>query len=300
MMFGILPIDKPKTVNSRRVVDWVETAIGQKVGHAGTLDPLASGLLLTVIGPATRLVPYLQAMSKRYVARFQLGLSSDSIDTERDCQVVPIPENLTGEKLASVVAAFVGVIEQTPPPFSAVKVSGRRAYKLAQRGRSFELAPRRVTVFECRLSDVSFPEFEIDVRCGSGTYIRSMGRDIARQLGTECVMVDLRRTEIGPFRLEHCATVDQVHRGEIRTKIVDPLVAVSHLPQVILDHYDLQRLSRGFKFDFGQDFGSSELAVIDRENRLQAIMRPAPDGRWRPAVNFSVALAADNRYATPR
>lgn len=299
-MFGILPIDKPKTVNSRRVVDWVETAIGEKVGHAGTLDPLASGVLLTVIGPATRLVRYLQAMPKRYVARFQLGLFSDSIDTERECRTMPLPENLTCEKLASVVGTFVGFIEQTPPPFSAVKVAGRRAYQLAQRGRSFEIAPRRVTVFEIRLSDFSFPQFEIDVRCGSGTYIRSLGRDIARRLGTECVMIDLRRTEIGPFHLEHCATVDQVRSGDLGSKLVEPLAAVSHLPQVVLNDDDLLRLARGFKFDFGQDFESSEIAIVDREHRLQAIMRPAPDGRWRPAVNFSVALAAEKRYATPR
>lgn len=290
-MFGILPVHKPVKVNSRRAVDIVESAVGEKVGHAGTLDPLASGILLIAIGPATRLVPYLQKMPKRYWARFTLGIASDSIDTERECYPVELPEIPTEPQLAAAANEFVGDLEQTPPPFSAVKVGGRRAYRLAQRGRTFEIAPKRIHIGSIHLSAYAFPHFEIDVRCGRGTYIRSLGRDIARRVGTECVMTDLCRTELGPFRLEDCVSLDEVRAGNFSHKLVDPLIAVEHLPRVILQGAEVQRLARGGKFEFAGPVEGSEIAVVDEQQRLQAIMRPAPDGQWRPALNFSVALA---------
>ncbi len=286
-MFALLPVHKPRGFNSRRIVDAVAIASGDKVGHAGTLDPLASGVLLTAIGPATRLVPYAQRLAKRYTARFQLGLESDSDDTERECRPVTVSSIPSRDEVANAVATFVGSIDQTPPPFSAVRIDGRRAYRLAHRGREFTIPSRQVTIFTSRLIRYEFPIFEVEVCCGSGTYIRSLGRDIAALLGTKCVLLELCRDAVGSFVLSRCATFEDIQLGTIHDKLINPLEIFSGLPIIALGEYDLERIARGIKYECEMSSSATEMLVTDLDCHLHAVMRPASDGKWRPALNFS-------------
>lgn len=285
-MFALLPIHKPRGVNSRRVVDLVERLVPGKVGHAGTLDPLASGVLLTAIGPATRLVPYAQQLAKRYIARFQLGVASDSDDMERECRPIAIDSIPDRELLDRVVAGFVGEINQVPPRFSAVKVGGQRAYRRAQRGLDCPFRPKRITIHSIRLSAYEFPFFELDVVCGRGTYLRSLGRDIAAQLGTQCVMMELCRQSVGPFDLSRCAALDDVRIGNIASRLCDPREVLVGIPTVRLEADGIHWLSLGRTLELSRTAEDPELVAIDLEGRLQAILRPAQDGSWRPALNF--------------
>ena len=286
-MFALLPVDKPRGVNSRRIVDAMEKASGEKVGHAGTLDPLASGVLVLAIGLATRLVPYVHVMPKQYVARFQLGVESDSDDMERECRDVPMDTSPTFEAMHTAIAQFVGPIEQTPPDFSAIRVNGKRAYRLAHRGKEFTIPPRTVTIYSSRLIRYEFPYFEIECCCSSGTYMRSLGRDIAALLGTRCVMVELSRSAVGPFDLGRCASLLDVKKDKFHEKLVDPLEAFSGLPIVALGEYDIERISRGVKYECALENAAAEMLVTDLHGHLHAVLRPASDGKWRPALNFS-------------
>ncbi len=286
-MFALLPVDKPRGVNSRRIVDAMENASGKKVGHAGTLDPLASGVLVLAIGLATRLVPYVHVMPKQYVARYQLGVESDSDDMERECRDVPMDTSPTLEAMHAAIALFVGPIEQTPPDFSAIRVNGKRAYRLAHRGKEFTIQPRPVTIYSSRLIRYDFPYFEIECCCSSGTYMRSLGRDIAALLGTRCVMVELSRSAVGPFNLGRCASLLDVKEDTFHEKLVDPLEAFSGLPIVALGEYDIERISRGVKYECSPSTTAQEILLTDLNGRLHAVLRPTPDGKWRPALNFS-------------
>src|SRR5436190_8799230 len=199
-MFGLLNVDKPSGLTSRDVVNRVQRLVKpHKVGHAGTLDPLASGVLVVCVGPATRLIEYVQRMPKRYLATFLLGRRSETEDIEgavTELTDTPVP---TVEQAHGALPNFVGRIQQLPPAFSALKVDGQRAYALARKGETPDLQPRPIEVYSVELVEYSYPQLVLDIRCGSGTYVRSLGRDIARALGTEAVMSALVRTEIGPF-----------------------------------------------------------------------------------------------------
>ena len=193
--FGLLCVNKPVGMTSRQAVNVVQRlARPAKVGHAGTLDPLADGVLVVGVGSATRLLEYVQQMRKRYVGTFLLGRSSPTEDTEgqvTECPDAPVP---TLDEIGSAAARWTGRIAQRPPAFSALKVAGRRAYDLARRGKLPQLAPRPVDVFQIEIRRYQYPELVLNVECGGGTYIRSLGRDLAESLGTAAVMSALTRT----------------------------------------------------------------------------------------------------------
>jgi tRNA pseudouridine55 synthase len=207
-MIGLLNINKPTGKTSRDVVNHVQRLVRPaKVGHAGTLDPLATGVLVVCVGPATRLIQYVQQMPKRYRATFLLGCRSDSDDTELEVTPVDAPA-ATRSAIETALPNFVGTIQQRPPAFSAIKVKGKRAYDLARNGEQIQLEARPITIHGIDIVSYDYPELVLDIRCGSGTYIRSIGRDLAEQLGTAAVMSALERTEIGRFRATDAATLD--------------------------------------------------------------------------------------------
>ena len=182
-------------MTSRRAVDLVERlARPAKAGHAGTLDPLATGVLVVCVGAATRLIEYVQRMPKRYRATFLLGRQSPTEDIEGEVTELPDAPIPTLDEIAAAAGRFVGRIAQRPPAFSALKVAGRRAYKLARAGQPPQLAPRPVEIFAAEIKSYQYPELVMEVECGSGTYIRSLGRDLAESLGTAAVMSALVRT----------------------------------------------------------------------------------------------------------
>jgi tRNA pseudouridine55 synthase len=196
---GIVLIDKPKGPSSAQAIAPLKRRFkGSRVGHAGTLDPFASGLLVVLVGDATRLQDLAMTLPKTYVATVRFGVETDTLDPlgavvlERDPG--PRPDGLE-----AAARAFLGEIEQMPPAFSALKVDGRRAYKLAREGKPVALAPRRVRVDAVTVREVSWPDAVIELTTGSGFYVRSFARDLGRALGLPAHLAALRRTHIGPF-----------------------------------------------------------------------------------------------------
>ena len=175
-MFGVININKPQGWSSRATLARVERLLRPvKVGHAGTLDPLAEGVLVACLGPATRLIEHVQRMPKEYRATFLVGRRSPSDDVDSEVELLVDPPTPTRAEIESLLPRFTGVIEQRPPAFSAVKIDGQRAYKLARRGREVETSLRKVEVYEILLERYDYPEVELSIRCSSGTYVRSIG-----------------------------------------------------------------------------------------------------------------------------
>ena len=199
-MFGLLNIDKPAGVTSLVFLKQLRRLVRpQKVGPSGMLDPLATGVLVVCVGPATKLIEYVQRMPKRYVGEFLLGRRSATEDVEGEVELLSDPPIPTRDDIESILPNFLGKIQQRPPQHSAVKIAGQRAYTLARAGKQVEVRPRDVEIHSLRLLHFDYPSLKMEVACGSGTYIRSLGRDIAESLGTAAVMQNLQRTarEVG-------------------------------------------------------------------------------------------------------
>lgn len=207
----LLLLDKPEGWSSFRLVAYVRRLTGvKKVGHAGTLDPLATGLMLIATGKATKQLTHLTGQDKAYRATLRLGAITDSYDRETPEEAITTTPTWTSAEIEAVLTAFRGPIWQRPPIFSAVKVEGRRAYKAARAGQTLEMPPRQVDIQ--RLECVSYTpphELVLDVDCSKGTYIRSLAHDIGQQLRCGAYLSALRRTRIGTFRLEDALTPEQ-------------------------------------------------------------------------------------------
>src|SRR5262245_4373344 len=184
-MNGLLVIDKPSGMTSRDVVNRVQKWFPRKtkIGHTGTLDPLATGVLVVCVGQATRLADYVQAMGKSYSSRFRLGATSTTDDADGDVTEAPSAKVATREEIEEALEAFVGNVEQVPPAVSALKVDGQRAHDLVRKGKDVQLAARTVRIDAIRVIAYEWPFLEVEVDCGKGTYIRSIARDLGAALG---------------------------------------------------------------------------------------------------------------------
>jgi tRNA pseudouridine55 synthase len=244
-----LNLNKPPGMSSRGAVDIVARAAGTgRVGHAGTLDPLASGVLIVCIGWATRLVSYVQQLRKRYRAEFRLGCVSDTDDATGEIREMPEANPPTPTAIEAALAPFVGRIRQIPPSHSAVHVGGRRAYHLARRGEAVELAPREVEVHRLELTDYAYPRLELDIECGSGTYVRSIGRDLGQALGCGALMTALERLAIGDFRIENAVDPAALTSSNLESFLLPPLAAVAHLPQHRCTEAEFAEIRHGRSF----------------------------------------------------
>ncbi len=217
--FGFVNVDKPSGVTSSAMVNKIKYLSGLPCGHMGTLDPLASGVLPVGLGNAARLFEYFLSKRKEYVAEFTFGVDSDTLDSTGELVgggAVPAEE-----ELRSVLPLFCGDILQVPPKYSAKNVNGRRGYELAREGIEFELAPKRVRIEEIELQErVDENTFRLRIRCGGGTYIRSLARDIAARLGTKAVMSGLRRTQSGYFKIEDAVSSELITEENIESLII--------------------------------------------------------------------------------
>lgn len=246
MYFGILNIAKPLRLTSRDVVNRVQRLVRPaKCGHAGTLDPLATGVLLVCVGPATRLIEYAQRLEKRYRATFLLGHYSPSDDTELPPEPLTDAPRPSRADVEAALPNFLGRIEQRPPAYSAVKLGGRRAFDLARRGEAVELAPRPVTIHDLEIIHYEYPTLRLDVRCGSGTYIRSLGRDLAESLGTAAVMTELVRTAVGPFAVGDAVAVDQLDAAALAAKLHPPTSLLAGMPRIELTPEEAEEIRHG-------------------------------------------------------
>jgi tRNA pseudouridine55 synthase len=274
-MLGLLNINKPSGMSSRRVVDIVARLAGTKrVGHAGTLDPLASGVLLVCLGWATRLVPFVQARLKTYSARFLLGKRSDTDDiTGAIYEIAGAPRPARAE-IESALRAFAGEIMQVPPQFSAVHVDGRRAHEHARRGKIVTLEPRPVHIHRLDLIGYEFPDLELEIECGSGTYIRSIARDLGDALGCGAIMSALVRERIGEFSIRSAISIDDLAARPVADLLLPPLAAVADLPRRLCTPADIEQLTRGRPLICqAEDLSptGSLVALVDDAGRLQAL-----------------------------
>ena len=286
-MFGLLDVDKPAGITSRDVVNRVQRVVRPlKVGHAGTLDPLATGVLVIAIGPATRLIEYIQRMPKVYQGTFLLGRTSDTEDVEGE--VIKLSDAAIPSRVAieAAIPRFVGSIAQRPPAYSALKVGGRRAYKMARRGDTFELAPRSVEIHAIEMVRYDYPGLELLVRCGSGTYIRSLGRDLAEAIGTGAIMSKLRRLAVGPFLSNDAATGDKLDFTAIQSRLLSPLLAVGEMPRITLEDDEMGHVAQGRPIPNRWGATSAEIAAVTAQGTLAAILTTAADGMIRPEKCF--------------
>ena len=204
---GILLIDKPPGLRSRRAVDKVARALGvRKVGHAGTLDPAATGLLTLLIGEGTKLSPFLMGGGKLYRATIRLGADTDTCDADGNIIAEYDTAGLTEEGVRQAFAAFRGTIEQVPPQIAAVKVGGRAAWRYARAGESVDIAPRSVTIHRLEILRINLPDVEIELSCSKGTYVRAIARDAGRKLGTGGHLTSIRRLASDPWHV--CDAID--------------------------------------------------------------------------------------------
>ena len=287
---GLLILNKPAGVTSRDVVDIALRSVRPaKAGHAGTLDPLATGVLVVCAGSATRLIRYVQQMRKCYTGTFLLGRSSPTEDIEGDVTELCNPLVPERDQIEEAAAGLTGDILQRPPAFSAKKVLGQRAYALARLGKAVRLKSHRVTIHRLDVLRYEYPELVLNVECSSGTYVRSLGRDLAERLGTAAVMSALVRTAIGPFRITEATTPGELNRENVAQRLLPPLAAVADLPRCELSEDSLQTIRRGASVPCPANLPeAAEFAGVDTCGRLVALLVPRGPGRLGPKVNLDV------------
>jgi tRNA pseudouridine55 synthase len=243
---GLLVLDKAGGLTSRAALDralrWFPR--GTRMGHTGTLDPLATGVLVLCVGAATRLTEYVQDMAKTYRAGILLGARSDTDDADGTVTPQAVDRTPDRETVVRRLAEFVGELEQVPPAYSAAKVTGKRAYDLARQGEEVTLKPRRVRIYAIDLRDYTYPHLDLEVHCGKGTYIRSLARDLGERLGCGALVESLRRTRVGPFT-EAQAIGLETDEATARARLMPVAAAVTDLPPITLPAAEVRRLRQG-------------------------------------------------------
>lgn len=272
-MDGVLVIDKPVGFTSHDVVQQVRRwAHQRRVGHLGTLDPLATGVLPIALGEATKLSRLLTLGEKVYRGCIRLGVETTTYDREGD-EVArvdgPWPERAVVSK---ALEPFRGLIQQVPPPYSAVKRGGEAAYRKARRGERVELEPREVTIYELRLLDYAPPDIHVEVRCSSGTYLRSLAYDLGRQIGCGGTLWDLSRLQSGPFRIESALPLDSL--AERGVAVLVPMAKATHLPSYEVDARTAERVAHGVQLGRHEVRGAPTRGTLQlvRRGRLVALL----------------------------
>jgi len=291
---GLLVLDKPHGLTSRAALDqalrWFPR--GTKVGHTGTLDPLATGVLVLCVGRATRLTEFVQEMPKTYVTEITLGARSATDDAEGPVSPVAAASPPDHASIDAALPSFLGTIQQVPPAYSAAKLAGRRSYDLARQGRSAELAPRTVRIDRIDVLAFDYPTLRLRIDCGKGTYIRSLARDLGERLGCGGYVSALRRTRVGPFVPEQAVPLD-ADAATSSARLLPMAAAVTGLPRVVLDEADLSRFTIGQAVPFDTSSGGetgpdTTLAVFDAAGQFGGIGRTDAVGRLvRPVKVFA-------------
>jgi len=288
---GIILLNKPKGWTSRQAVNEVSKLLRtRRIGHAGTLDPLATGLLVICVGKATRLEQFLQAATKGYQAIFRLGRTSPTDDSEGPITEIPVSQPPTLEEVSACLQSSVGRIEQRPPAYSAIKIGGERAYQLARSGHPVELPPRIVEIRSIQIVRYEFPLLEVDIECGGGTYIRSIARDLGEKLGCGALLESLVRIWVGPFHLNDALTPEELRAKEISQCLRGMEEAVAHLPRVVIQDSLIKRLLNGQAVPLQPLETASPsgipVAVFDPQGKLVGIAEVSKGKQLKPKVNL--------------
>ena len=269
---GLLVLDKPEGLTSHSAVQRVRRALGVKrAGHAGTLDPLATGVLLVAVGRATRLLEYLTLQDKAYRAVTRLGVRTETLDREGAVlETLPVPDP-DGDALEQALARFRGPQRQTAPVFSAIKRGGQRLYQKARRGEAVEAPVRDVTVHRLDLVAWQPPDLTVDVVCSKGTYVRALARDLGEALGSAGTLWQLRRTHSGAFGLDQAVTLAQVQEDPQAAALLPPEAMVADLPRVTVDAEAAAALARGMALPRPEGANEGTCAVFTTDGALLGI-----------------------------
>lgn len=289
---GVLVVDKPIGLTSHDVVQIIRRGTGiRRAGHTGTLDPRASGVLVVLIGPAVRLSEYVSASDKRYQATIRLGSSTDTYDAEGSItDSGKAIENVTEEQFNEILQEFVGEIQQVPPPYSAVKVKGRKAYEMARKGEEVKLLPRTINVYSLEVLEWAPPEVVIDVYCSSGTYVRSLANDLGIELGVGAHLIGLRRTKSGRFTLRDAVPLRRLQEsfdaGNWYQYLIPAAEALADWPMVELDADEVELVRHGHRVP-AEPGVSGWARAISQQGDLVALVEVDEDvGEWQPRKVF--------------
>lgn len=287
-MLGLLNINKPSGMTSHDVVNAVRRITGiRQVGHTGTLDPLATGVLVVLVGPATRLAQYLSGVDKTYTAVVRLGETTSTYDAEGEI-LLRRPVTVGCADIEVALAAYHGPLLQTPPMVSAVKVDGKPLYKLARKGQEIERQPRQITIHALTLDACALPEFTLTITCSAGTYIRSLAHDLGEQLGCGAHLVALTRTATGRFDLAQSVTLEQLRAlaeaDRLAEALLPPDMAVMALPEITLTPAMESAVRYGQSIELPDMPAAAEVRAHAADGHLVAVLIPLEDGRWRPTL----------------
>lgn len=289
---GVMVVDKPVGMTSHDVVQIIRNGTNiRRVGHTGTLDPRASGVLVVLIGPAVRLSEYVSASDKRYQAIIELGVETDTYDgdgvvTRRS------PVEISVEEFETALAGFVGEFEQKPPAYSAVKVGGRKAYEMARKGEEVDIEPRMINVYSLELLEWDPPEAVVDVYCSSGTYVRSLANDLGDILGCGANLIGLRRTKNGQFALRDAVPLRKLQEaftnGEWYRYLIPAAEALGDWYTVELEFEQVDEVRHGHRVPAVEEMENGKLArAISQEGELVALVEyDAETKEWQPRKVF--------------
>ena len=290
---GILNVNKAAGMTSHDVVGVVRRFSHlTRVGHAGTLDPMATGVLLVCLGSATRVVEYLTDHDKKYHARIRLGIETDTYDATGTV-VEERAVTATREQIEAALHSFVGQLAQMPPAYSAIKQNGVPLYKLARQGKKVETAKRNIEIYSLELREVSLPDIEIDIHCGKGTYVRSLAHDLGEALGCGAHLTALTRTASGPFTLDESHTLDELgaafadHYAEKYLLPIDE--ALLHFQAVVVDSPTTKAIQQGKALVCGRKYSTSLLRAYSSGGDLIALLeRGRASDEWKPRKVFLI------------
>ena len=287
-MIGFINLNKQPRQTSRDGVNAVQRLVRPaKIGHCGTLDPLATGVLVVCVGPATRLTNLVQEASKTYIGDFRLGVSSDTEDTEGQLTPLVDAPPVTAAQIESVLPEFIGEIQQIPPKFSALKVNGKRAYDLARRGMEVKLKARQIQIFSLQLTAFAYPSFQLKIECGTGTYVRSIGRDIGARVGSAAIMTALQRTAIGDFLVKEAIDVAGLDAQNISQHLLPVDHCLRDLKRVVLNDAQARGLIDAQPLQLPEYTNCGRVVAVDRHGRVLAVLHHRGDSIFTPKINFS-------------
>ncbi len=288
---GVLVVDKPIGLTSHDVVQIIRRGTGiRRAGHTGTLDPRASGVLVVLIGPAVRLSEYVSASDKRYQATLSLGSSTDTYDSEGTITAETEIGEVDEDKFNEILQQFVGEIEQVPPPYSAVKVKGKKAYEMARKGEEVELEPRMINVYTLEVLEWAPPEIVLDVYCSSGTYVRSLAHDLGTKLGTGAHLIGLRRTKSGQFTLRNSVPLrelqDAFTTGEWYKYLIPAAEALGDWPMIEMESEEVDLVRHGHRIP-AEPESPQMTRGLTQQGDLVALLELTEDGQeWQPKKVF--------------
>jgi tRNA pseudouridine55 synthase len=307
---GILVVDKPRGKTSHDVVEAVRRMVGfRQIGHLGTLDPLATGVLVLALGRATRLARFYSGRRKRYTCAIRFGFATDTYDADGEAVGADAAPTLDADQLQALAGQFVGKIQQTPPPFSAKKIHGRPAHELARKHKPVKLEPVEVEVYEFRLTSVEGSVARFVVECGAGTYIRALAHDLGKLHGAGAHLAEIVRTAVGEFTLDHAVPLaelaEDAKAGKLAARVIPLENLLPDLPRATVLPIVEKRVRHGAKFNLplaqiqpgrvtaaqgapaqldSGDWKPSRLRVFNQQGDLIAIAEPIVPRTYQPVL----------------